>query len=58
MNITKRNKLTDIENRLMITSREGGSGDISVRKWYVQTVWYKIGCKDIPHNMRNITNIL
>ena len=46
------------ENRLMITSREVGSGDISVRKWEVPTVWYMIGYKDILYNMRNTANIL
>ena len=46
MNITKQNRLTDIENKLVVTSgeREGGRGKIGVGEEEVQTIdtMYKI----------------
>ena len=42
----KRSRLTDIENKLVVTSRErGGSWNLGVGKWEVQTTRCKIGSR-------------
>ena len=41
VNIIKGSRLTDIENKLVVTSREGRRGSIGMEEWKVQT----IGCK-------------
>lgn len=56
MNITKsKNRLTDIENKLM-GRRKGGN--VGVRNLEVQTIMCKVSYKDILYNMGNIANIL
>ena len=54
--ILKRSRLTDIENKLVVTSGEGGN--IGVGEWELQPIGCKIGYKDVLYNMRNIANIL
>ena len=55
MNITKsKNRLTDIENKLM-GRRKGGN--VGVRNLEVQTIMCKVSYKDILYNMGNIANI-
>ena len=60
MNIIKRSRLRDTEDKLVVTSgkREGGMGNIGVRNKEVQTISYKINRKDILYNMGNIAGIL
>ena len=38
MYITKRNRLTDIENKLVVTSGEKGRGNTGVAVWEIQTI--------------------
>ena len=49
VNITKRSRLKDIQDKLMVTSeeRESRRGNIGVGEWEVQTTGYKIGYKDV-----------
>ena len=56
----KRSRLTDVGNKLVVTSgeREGGRGNIRVGDQEVQTITYKIIYKDILYNTVNIANIL
>ena len=44
VNIPKRNRLTDIGNKVVVTSeeREGGRGNIRIGEEGVETVMYKI----------------
>ena len=60
VNIIKRSRLRDTEDKLVVTSgkREGGMGNIGVRNKEVQTISYKINRKDILYNMGNIAGIL
>ena len=59
MTITKRNRLTDIENQLMVTSvkRERRRETIGV-EIETQTIIYNRSYKDILYNTGNIANIL
>ena len=59
MTITKRNRLTDIENQLMVTSvkRERRRETIGVGI-ETQTIIYNRSYKDILYNTGNIANIL
>ena len=45
VNTTKKNRLTDIENKLGVTSGEGQRGNIRVGEWEVQTIGCKIGSR-------------
>ena len=58
-NKQKRSRLTDIENKLVVTSRErdGGRRNRGVKGEKAQTVRYKISYKDILNNTGNIANI-
>ena len=64
MNITKQNKtkqsrLTDIENKLVVTSREReGEGQFRGEGLRGTIISYKISYKDILYDMGNIANIL
>ena len=60
VNITKKKRLTDIENKLVVTSeeREVGRGNLGVGEWEVQTLGCKIGYKDVLYSTENIANIL
>ena len=60
MNIThKKGRLTDTENKLVVTSGEGeGRGNRGVGDKEAQTITWKISHKEILHNMGNIANIL
>ena len=53
VNITKRNILTDTENKLFITSGERGRGqsNMGVGHEELQTIRYSISYRDILHNM-------
>ena len=53
-----KNRLTDIKNKLVVTSGERGRGNIRVWDEEVQTIMYKISYKDILYNTENIANIL
>ena len=57
---TKRNRLTDTENKLVVTSgeREVGRGKTGVGDSEIQTTMYKISHKDILHSTGNRANIL
>ena len=59
MTITKRNRLTDIENQLMVISvkRERRRETIGV-EIETQTIIYNRSYKDILYNTGNIANIL
>ena len=48
--IYKRNRLTDIENNLMVTKRERGWGRDKLGVWdyQIQTTTYKIGKQQVP----------
>ena len=49
VNITKKSRFTDIENKLVVTSeeRERRKGNIGVGDQGAQTIRYKISYKDI-----------
>ena len=53
--ITKRSRLTDIENKL--AEKEGRRGKIEGDQ-DMQTIRYKISYKDILYNMGNVANTL
>ena len=53
----KRTRLTDIENKLMVTIGEEWDSK-GVREWKLQTFRCEIGYKDVIYNMGNIGNIL
>ena len=58
MNIaTKKSRLQDIENKLVVTSGEG-RGTIGAGEWEVQTIGCKVGYRDVLYNMGNTANIL
>ena len=52
VNITKRNRLTDIKNKIAVTSREReeGRGNIGIQR-------HKISYKDTLYNTGNIANM-
>lgn len=52
MNIKKRRRLTDIENRLVDTTGDIGRGNTGMVEWEVQTTECRIGSKDVVHNTR------
>lgn len=52
VNITRRSKLTEIENKLMVTTR--GRGKIGLGKRKVQTIRYIIGYKNIIKGIQPI----
>ena len=54
MNIKKRNKLTDTENKLVVTCGKRKMG----KEQEIQILRYKISCKDILYNTENIANVL
>ena len=58
VNIIKKRKLKEIENKLVIISgeREEGRGKIRVGKEETQAIMYKISYKDILSNIRNMAN--
>ena len=48
VNVTKKcSRLTDIENRLVVTVGRQGRGIAGVREGAIQTIQCKIGCKDV-----------
>ena len=56
---TKKSRLINTENKLVVTSRkrEEGKGKIRVGDKEVQTVRYKISYKNLLYNTGNIANI-
>ena len=52
----KSSRITDIENKLHVTSEE--MGNLGIEKWEVQTSEYKIAYKDVLYNKGNTANIL
>ena len=56
MNIPKRSRLTDIENRT--SGSQGGVGNIGGWEQKEQTIGCKIGYKNILYNMDNLVSIL
>ena len=62
VNITKKSKLTDIENKQVVTSGWVGGGgrrsNIGVGEQEVQTTGFKIGLNNVLYNMGNIVHIL
>jgi len=48
VNVTKKcSRLTDTENRLVVTVGRQGRGIVGVREGAIQTIQCKIGCKDV-----------
>lgn len=45
-------RLTNIGNKLVVTSREG-EGQHRLEEWEVQTTGCKVSYKDVLYNMRN-----
>ena len=60
VNITKRNRFIDIENKSVVTSgeRERGRGKTGVGDYMIQTIMYEMSYTDILYNTGNIANIL
>ena len=52
----KSSRITDIENKLHVTSEE--MGNLGIEKWEVQTSEYKIAYRDVLYNKGNTANIL
>ena len=52
MYMQNRNRLTDIENKLLVTKgeREGGRGKLGVWDYHVHTTIYKINNKDLLYS--------
>ena len=51
-------RAADIEKKLVVTSREREEKQTKGEEWEVHIIWYKISCKNILHNTRNVANIL